>query len=88
MNELRIQSLSFLPGLMEVRFSDGRQVVVPLDYFPRLRTAGPEELNRWSLIGRGLGAHWEDLDEDLSVENILTAYSRHHKADYAPALRP
>lgn len=88
MNELRIQSLAFSSGSMEVRFSDGREVVVPLDSFPGLSAAGPGELNRWSLIGRGLGVHWEDLDEDLSVENILTAYSRHHKADYAQALRP
>ena len=70
---------------MAVRFRDDRKVAVPLAYFPRLEGADPAALNRWSLIGRGLGVHWEELDEDLSVENILTAYSRHHQASYAAA---
>lgn len=87
MIELRIQSVAFAPGSMEVRFNDDRELAVPLAYFPRLAEADPADLCRWSLIGRGLGVHWEEIDEDLSVENILTAYSRHHQADYAAACR-
>jgi hypothetical protein len=45
--------------------------------------ASSAQREQWQLIGRGLGVHWEELDEDLSVENILTAYSRAKDADYA-----
>lgn len=82
MSELRIHSVAFPPGSMVVRFSDGRDIAVPLSYFPRLAAAEKGALDRWSLIGRGLGIHWEELDEDLSIENVLTAYSRHQKPTY------
>jgi Protein of unknown function (DUF2442) len=83
MSELRIRNVSFSEDTMTVRFSDGREIAVPLSYFPRLQAGSAAERNEWSLIGRGLGLHWEALDEDLSVENILTAYSRHQRAAYA-----
>jgi Protein of unknown function (DUF2442) len=83
MTELRIRSVSFTGDTMTVRFSDDREIAIPLSYFSRLQAAGAAERNQWSLIGRGLGVHWEALDEDLSVENILLAYSRHHKESYA-----
>jgi hypothetical protein len=74
--------VAFPPGSMVVRFSDGSDIAVPLTYFPRLAAAEKDALARWSLIGRGLGVHWEELDEDLSIENVLTAYSRHQKPTY------
>ena len=70
---------------MRVEFSDGRTISVPLNYFPRLQAASPSERERWQLIGRGLGVHWEPVDEDLSVENVLLAYSRSKKEEYAKA---
>ncbi|MFM2082113.1 MAG: hypothetical protein RL380_804 [Verrucomicrobiota bacterium] len=70
---------------MSVSFSDARSVVVPLEAFPRLCAASPAERAQWQLIGRGLGVHWESLDEDLSVENILLAYSRTKTSEYAHA---
>lgn len=85
MNDLRIRTVSFLVDRLVVVFSDDQEVVVPLSAFPRLQAAGTAERQGWSLIGRGLGVHWEALDEDLSVENILTAYSRHRGAVYARA---
>ena len=39
--------------------------------FPRLIQASPEERNNWRLIGQGQGIHWEDIDEDISVEGLL-----------------
>lgn len=83
MSELRIRTVNFSAEAMVVRFSDDREIVVPLSYFPRLAAGRAVERNEWSLIGRGLGVHWEALDEDLSVENILTAYSRHQMTSYA-----
>lgn len=55
-----------------VDLSDGRTISVPLAWFPRLLHASPKERNNWRLVGKGRGMHWEDLDEDISVENLLT----------------
>jgi hypothetical protein len=56
---------------LAVDLSDGRAISVPLVWFPRLLHATPAERANWRLIGRGQGIHWEDLDEDLSVEGLL-----------------
>ena len=56
---------------LDVELSDGRAISVPLTWFPRLVHASPAERANWRLIGRGQGVHWEDLDEDISVEGLL-----------------
>jgi hypothetical protein len=56
---------------LSVALSDGRTISVPLAWFPRLSHATRRERSRWRLVGRGEGIHWEDLDEDISVENLL-----------------
>lgn len=56
---------------LSVDLSDGRTLSVPLAWFPRLVHATPEERNTWRLIGKGQGIHWEELDEDISVEGLL-----------------
>jgi len=56
---------------LSVDLSDGRTISVPLEWFPRLVHATPEERNNWRLIGKGHGIHWEDIDEDISVEGLL-----------------
>jgi len=57
---------------LSVDLSDGRTISVPLVWFPRLLHAKPKERKNWRLIGRGHGVHWEDIDEDISVEGLLT----------------
>ncbi len=54
-----------------VDLSDGRTISVPLAWYPRLTYASQAEKNNWRLIGKGYGIHWEDLDEDISVEGLL-----------------
>lgn len=54
-----------------VDLSDGRTISVPLEWFPRLVHSTPEERSNWRLIGRGRGIHWEEIDEDISVEGLL-----------------
>ena len=54
-----------------VDLSDGRSISAPLAWYPRLLRATPAERKRWRLVGRGLGIHWTDLDEDISVEGLL-----------------
>jgi hypothetical protein len=50
---------------------DGRTITVPLAWFPRLAHGTPAERANWRLIGGGVGIHWPDLDEDISVESLL-----------------
>lgn len=57
---------------LTVDLSDGRTISVPLGWYPRLEYAGPDERSNWRLIGKGKGIHWEDIDEDISVDGLLT----------------
>ena len=54
-----------------VRLNDGRTITAPIAWFPRLAQGTLKERNHWRLIGAGRGIHWPDLDEDISVENLL-----------------
>ena len=56
---------------LTVELSDGRSISVPLAWYPRLLKGAAEERSRWRLIGQGQGIHWPDLDENISVENLL-----------------
>ena len=56
---------------MFVRLDDGREIAVPIEWFPSLRDATEEQLKDWRLIGYGEGIHWKDLDEDILVEGLL-----------------
>ena len=76
MTELRIQKVRFENEDIVVIFSDAKELRIAVACFPRLQSASIEQRNGWQLIGRGNGVHWEGLDEDLSVENFLTAYSQ------------
>ena len=54
-----------------VALRDGRSVSVPIEWYPRLAEGRPNERRHWELIGPGIGIHWPDLDEDISVEGLL-----------------
>ena len=56
---------------MFIRLDDGREIAIPIDWFPRIRDASEQEKNNWRLIGGGEGIHWKDLDEDILVEGLL-----------------
>ncbi len=56
---------------LAVELSDARRIAVPLALYPRLLRGNSNERRNWRLIGSGEGIHWEDLDEDISVENLL-----------------
>jgi len=56
---------------LRVYLVDGRTILVPVAWYPRLDHGSPAERHNWQLIGRGEGIHWPDLDEDLSVESLL-----------------
>ncbi|MGA2705768.1 MAG: DUF2442 domain-containing protein [Isosphaeraceae bacterium] len=56
---------------LSVELSNGRTIAVPLAWYPRLVHGTVAERNRWRPIGQGLDMHWPDLDEDISVANLL-----------------
>ncbi len=75
MNTLNLEALaaavSFDANNMWVELTDGRQLGVPLAYFPRLAKASPAQRKNYLISGGGRGLHWDDLDEDISVPALL-----------------
>ncbi|HST51298.1 MAG TPA: DUF2442 domain-containing protein [Pyrinomonadaceae bacterium] len=69
--ESKAQNVSVGDDTLAVDLSDGRTISVPLAWFPRLLHGTPEERSNWRFIGDGVGIHWPDIDEDISVENLL-----------------
>ncbi len=65
------EDVKVMGDTLSVDLSDGRTISVPLKWFPRLENATPKERGHWRLIGGGHGIHWEDLDEDISVEGLI-----------------
>ena len=63
----------FVDDMMCVRLLDGREIGVPLAWFPALAQATGSQKDAWRLIGNDVGIRWEALDEDLSVAALLEA---------------
>jgi len=61
----------FDADLLHIRLLDGRELSVPLEWFPKLRNAAGKQRDKWRLIGRGIGIHWDELDEDISIPALL-----------------
>ena len=64
------QSIAVTDDTLTVDLADGRTICVPLEWYPRLAYATPVERKNWRLIGSGYGIHWEDLNEDISIEGL------------------
>jgi hypothetical protein len=58
---------------LTVTLADGRELAVPLSWFPRLSEATEAQRRNWRFIGRGQGIHWPEVDEDISVASLLRA---------------
>lgn len=63
------EKAEFRDGLLLVTLKDGRLIGTPLEWYPRLANATPEQLQHFELWAFGI--HWEELDEDLSIEGML-----------------
>ena len=73
-NELlavKATEVSITDDTLAVDLSDGRTLLVPLIWYPRLWHGRPEERDNWRLIGDGEGIHWPELDEDISIEGLI-----------------
>ncbi len=66
-----VSDVWFDSNMVYVRLLDGREIGTPLEWFPKLRDATCEQRAKWRLIGKGIGIHWESIDEDISVESLL-----------------
>ena len=75
----RVKDVRFTADTLAVDLLDGRTIIVPLAWYPKLFEAKPEQRRNWQISGAGYGVHWPDLDEDLSTEGLL------HGAPAAPA---
>ncbi|MFP9136819.1 DUF2442 domain-containing protein [Devosia sp. XGJD_8] len=60
--------------VLRVTLDDGRELSVPVEWFPRLRDASDTDRANWRLIGRGEGIHWSAIDEDISVRGLLAGH--------------
>ena len=65
------QSVSLTSQALIVDLNDGRTITVPRGWFPRLGHGTQDECANWRLIGNGVGIHWPELDEDISVASLL-----------------
>ena len=68
---LTAQDVRFGNDDFTVDLSDGRTITIPLAWFPRLFHGSPAERANWRWIGRGIGIHWPELDEDIAVEDLV-----------------
>ncbi|MGC1219307.1 MAG: DUF2442 domain-containing protein [Phormidesmis sp.] len=66
-----IQELEINDEALTVDLSDGRTTAVPLSWYPRLVHGSDTERHNYRLIGNGSGIHWNDLDEDISIQNLI-----------------
>ena len=69
--DIRANNVVITGDSLTVELNDGRSISAPLTWYPRLLSGTPEERNNWRLIGNAEGIHWPDLDEDISIENLL-----------------
>lgn len=67
----KIQTITIADTTLTADLSDGRTIVVPLAWYPRLLNASVAEQNDWRLIANGEGIHWSQLDEDISIQNLI-----------------
>jgi len=67
----QVKDVHFTEDTMAVDLIDGRTIIVPLAWYPRLLDATPQQRGNWQISGAGYGIHWPDVDEDLSNEGLL-----------------
>jgi len=70
-NDPKALNVSIQDEKLVVDLVDGRTLIVPLDWYPRLAHATPDQQCNWTLVGGGYAIHWPDLDEDIGVEGLL-----------------
>lgn len=75
----RVTAVKITDDTLSVSLMDGRTIIVPLAWYPRLLNATAAQRKNWRIAGGGYGIHWPGIDEDLNTEGLLRG---------APAPRP
>lgn len=73
LQQLCASAVQVTKDTLTVDLDDGRTLSVPLAWYPRLMNGTLKGRKNWRLIGDGEGIHWQDLDEDISVESLILA---------------
>ena len=71
LEEARAVNVVVTDDTLTIDLDDSRTISVPIGWYPRLAHATPAERDHWRLVGKGIGIHWPDLDEDIGVEGLL-----------------
>jgi len=67
----RVKDVSVKGDTLTVALRDGREISVPLAWYPRLAGASAPQRKNWKICGGGFGIHWPEVDEHLSTEGLL-----------------
>lgn len=67
----QVRAVRITDDVLSVDLLDGRTIIVPLAWYPRLLHGTPEQRANWQIAGGGYGIYWPDLDEDLSTAGLL-----------------
>ena len=67
----RVKNVEVTEDTLAVALMDGRTIIVPLVWYPKLLDASEAQRKNWRIAGGGYGIHWPDVDEDLSTEGLL-----------------
>jgi len=84
----RVRDVRFSEDSLIVDLKDGRAISVPLEWYPRLASAAPQQRGKWEVCAGGYGIHWPDLDEDLSTEGLLRGAPVPRAKTARPVKRP
>src|SRR5262245_2296879 len=71
MADERVVDVKFTKDTPSASLREGRTILVPLAWYPRLLNASPAKRKKWQIAGGGYGIHWPEIDEDLSIEGLL-----------------
>jgi hypothetical protein len=70
--ELSIMGILITEDFLTAHISDGREVSIPIAWFPRLMDAKPDQLAKYEISPSGYGIHWPDIDEDISIRSFIS----------------
>lgn len=70
----RAIDVTFTRTSLHFVLADGREILAPLEWFPKSRDATEEDRNNWRFIGNGIGVHWPNIDEDIAVSTLMRGY--------------
>ena len=83
MENARAKKIWFDEDNMWILLIDGRQLSIPKSFFPKFSQVSEDELNNFELSGNGIGIHWDSLDEDLYVPNLLIEFPSQNHIKFA-----